>query len=184
MRRSIAYRCLGLKGVIPLRSIVSWMLVCAQLAGSVGFPSFHSNGKDKSRPYPCMDRPCGCASYDECWAGDCCCFTLTEKIAWAKANAIVPPQKALDRAACSKSQATCPHCKQSPEPVAVTWSIGILAQKCKGSAFAGLGLLPVAIPPASPFALEFASTASSRLPLVNCLPNLRPIKPDAPPPRI
>jgi hypothetical protein len=178
MRRSMVNRCLSFKGV------TAWMLICAQIAGSVGLPSFSRSGKDKSRPYPCMDRPCGCASYDECWAGDCCCFTLSEKIAWAKANAIDPPQKALDRAACSKPQATCPHCKQSTEPTEVTWSIGIFMQKCKGQTLAGLGLLPLAIPPAEPFMFEFASAASDRLSLVDLLPNLRHTKPDAPPPRI
>lgn len=48
-------------------------------------------GKDRSKPFPCMDRPCGCASADQCWKG-CCCFTNAEKVAWARAHRIeLPP---------------------------------------------------------------------------------------------
>jgi len=47
--------------------------------------------KDYSVPYPCQDRACGCQSADECWQS-CCCFNDDEKIAWANANGIQPPE--------------------------------------------------------------------------------------------
>jgi hypothetical protein len=53
-----------------------------------------SHKKDASQPYPCQDQPCGCHSAEECWAGDCCCFTLHEKLAWAEARGLEPPQQA------------------------------------------------------------------------------------------
>lgn len=42
-----------------------------------------AQSKDQSVPYPCMNRPCGCASAEQCWRS-CCCTTKSERIAWAK----------------------------------------------------------------------------------------------------
>ncbi len=44
-------------------------------------------GKDRSRPFPCMDKPCGCATAEQCFA-DCCCHTPVERLAWARAHAV------------------------------------------------------------------------------------------------
>jgi hypothetical protein len=46
--------------------------------------------KDLSKPFPCMNRPCGCQNADQCWHS-CCCFTMRERLAWAEANGIEPP---------------------------------------------------------------------------------------------
>ena len=48
-----------------------------------------SAGKDRSRPFPCMDRPCGCATAEQCFA-NCCCHTPAERLAWAKAHRVEP----------------------------------------------------------------------------------------------
>lgn len=42
-------------------------------------------GKDRSRPFPCMDKPCGCETAKQCFS-NCCCNTPGEVLAWAKAN--------------------------------------------------------------------------------------------------
>jgi hypothetical protein len=42
-------------------------------------------GKDRSRPFPCMDKPCGCATAEQCFA-HCCCHTPAQRLAWAKAH--------------------------------------------------------------------------------------------------
>jgi hypothetical protein len=44
-------------------------------------------GKDRSRPFPCMDKPCGCDSAERCFT-NCCCHTPAETLAWAKARGI------------------------------------------------------------------------------------------------
>lgn len=49
-----------------------------------------SSGKDQSAPFPCQSRLCGCKSAQQCWK-KCCCFTDTQKVAWAKANRVTPP---------------------------------------------------------------------------------------------
>lgn len=46
-------------------------------------------GKDRSRPFPCMDKPCGCATAEQCFS-NCCCNTPTELLAWAKAHRVEP----------------------------------------------------------------------------------------------
>ena len=46
-------------------------------------------GKDRSQPFPCMDKPCGCATAEQCFS-NCCCNTPAELLAWAKANRVEP----------------------------------------------------------------------------------------------
>jgi|688.fasta_scaffold24754_2 hypothetical protein len=41
--------------------------------------------KDRSQPFPCMDKPCGCATAEQCFTS-CCCHTPAERLAWAKAH--------------------------------------------------------------------------------------------------
>ncbi|HVU86010.1 MAG TPA: hypothetical protein VHD36_01735 [Pirellulales bacterium] len=55
-------------------------------------------GKDKSRPFLCQDRPCGCMSADECLRG-CCCFSARERLAWARSNDIEVPAELLAQVA-------------------------------------------------------------------------------------
>jgi hypothetical protein len=44
-------------------------------------------GKDRSRPFPCMDKPCGCDTADRCFTS-CCCHTPAETLAWARARGL------------------------------------------------------------------------------------------------
>jgi hypothetical protein len=44
-------------------------------------------GKDRSRPFPCMDKACGCATAEQCFA-NCCCHTPAQRLAWARANRV------------------------------------------------------------------------------------------------
>ena len=46
--------------------------------------------KDGKEPFPCQNRPCGCNSAHQCWK-QCCCFTHTQKLAWAQAHGVTPP---------------------------------------------------------------------------------------------
>ena len=46
-------------------------------------------GKDRSRPFPCMDKPCGCATAEQCFS-NCCCNTPAELLAWAEAHQLDP----------------------------------------------------------------------------------------------
>ena len=122
--------------------------------------------------FPCQNRPCGCADSAECWAGDCCCFTLEEKLEWAEANGVEPPAHVRPlvesrRAAPKKPAACCceaggcseaptpePSCcskEPAPEGVAVRWVVGLFAKKCRGDGPAGLFDAEPAVPPEAIF---------------------------------
>ncbi|MEZ6132276.1 MAG: hypothetical protein R3C59_26745 [Planctomycetaceae bacterium] len=82
----------------------------------VPVPQISSPEKDRSEPYPCMDRPCGCASAEQCWK-KCCCFTNQQKVAWAERNGVKVPEyvvaAAIREAATKKrvgEDARCAHC--------------------------------------------------------------------------
>ena len=47
--------------------------------------------KDDSTPFPCQNRPCGCRTAQQCWK-KCCCFSNSQKVAWAKANNVKVPE--------------------------------------------------------------------------------------------
>ncbi|AMV35434.1 hypothetical protein VN12_25310 [Pirellula sp. SH-Sr6A] len=49
--------------------------------------------KDSAQPFPCQNRPCGCKTAEQCWTG-CCCFTPSERLAWAEENGVAPPSYA------------------------------------------------------------------------------------------
>jgi hypothetical protein len=72
--------------------------------------------KDQSQPFPCQSRPCGCRSAEQCWK-KCCCFTNSQKVAWAKANAVELPDYVL--AAAEKESAAkkkpCALCSKAKE---------------------------------------------------------------------
>ncbi|QJW99834.1 hypothetical protein FTUN_7457 [Frigoriglobus tundricola] len=73
----------GLAGV----ALVGHMLT------TLGFPipALPPDKRGGGQPFPCQDRPCGCLTAEGCWAGDCCCSTLEEKLEWAEANGVEPP---------------------------------------------------------------------------------------------
>lgn len=54
-------------------------------------------GKDTSVPFPCMLKACGCRNAEDCWRG-CCCFTNTQKLAWARKNSVDVPAYVVDAA--------------------------------------------------------------------------------------
>ncbi len=66
---------------------------------------------EQSEPFACQDRGCGCRSADQCWS-HCCCFSLSERVAWAKKNGVTPPSHVLatlrDQEDTSKPRASLP----------------------------------------------------------------------------
>jgi hypothetical protein len=101
----------------------------------LGVPIPVHRGKDSRTPFPCQDHACGCMNAEQCWKS-CCCFTATERLAWAHEHAVQPPAslfaeaeqgwntprlrdqetaKAEDKPSCCKSSRTesiCPECAQ------------------------------------------------------------------------
>ncbi len=46
--------------------------------------------KEGSVPFPCQGCHCGCKNATQCWTS-CCCYSLSERLAWAKRNGVTPP---------------------------------------------------------------------------------------------
>ena len=131
-RRPIADICQMLPRLLilhPIRNrrlISALLLVCAMASGlviSIPRPVI----KDRSVAFPCMDCKCSCRNAQACWSG-CGCLTQSEKLAWAVANGVQPPEwfdrlcaieanekKAASSACCSakKTVVACCSSKQS-----------------------------------------------------------------------
>ncbi len=79
---------------IRARGVIAALTLVGHLFAVIGvpLPAVRSSpvSTDAVR-YPCENRGCGCVSAEECWKGDCCCFTLEEKLAWAEERGIEPP---------------------------------------------------------------------------------------------
>jgi hypothetical protein len=121
----------------PLRRITTWLAILGYTLVASGLPlpfgmiapaapdspaAKRVAGKDRSRPFPCMDRPCGCATAEQCFTS-CCCNTPAETLAWATAHRVEPAVLAAlerrvagDRPAVVK--ATKSSCCSSKAPVA------------------------------------------------------------------
>jgi hypothetical protein len=62
--------------------------------------------KDRSTPFPCMDKPCGCVTAEQCFA-NCCCNTPAETLAWAEIHKVDPAViAALQRRAAAPAKKT------------------------------------------------------------------------------
>ncbi len=67
-------------------------LVVASLGIPLVQPVASGPTKDRSKPFPCQDRPCGCMSAEQCMRS-CCCFSAEYRLAWAaKYQLEVPPE--------------------------------------------------------------------------------------------
>jgi|HubBroStandDraft_2_1064218.scaffolds.fasta_scaffold82505_2 hypothetical protein len=85
-----------------LQRAIAVVLLLGLLLGIAGVPVITVAKKDRSRPFPCQNRPCGCASADECWH-HCCCLNNRQKVAWARENGVTPPDFVM--AAAEREQA-------------------------------------------------------------------------------
>ncbi|WP_171469397.1 hypothetical protein [Frigoriglobus tundricola] len=100
------------------------LALVSHLLATFGFP-LPAPKKGSSQPFPCQNRPCGCLTYDACWAGDCCCFTIEEKLRWAEENGIEVPthvrpliesRKSRPAPPPKKKKSCCSEAEPAPEP--------------------------------------------------------------------
>jgi hypothetical protein len=88
-------------------------------------------GKDRSQPFPCMDKACGCDSAERCFS-NCCCHTPAETLAWARARRIEPAvlaalahrvaaaKPAPQARGCCPAEAATPACCAAAKPAAAS----------------------------------------------------------------
>lgn len=173
---------------LPCRVLLAVLLV-GQFVASLGLP-VPTFARTDGRLFPCRNRPCGCGGYDECWAGDCCCFTLREKVAWAEAHGVTPPAHALEAArqqeppSCCASHEGCCQVEAVPAPQTWRWVRGIDVQKCRGEAFAGTWAVPAAVVCDRPEPWSFEWARAGNLPGHGDRATSLPKHPSVPPPRV
>jgi hypothetical protein len=122
--------------------------------------------KDRSRPFPCMDKPCGCATAEQCFSS-CCCNSPAELLAWAEINgldpatlfalqrrvaATAPEAPAAEAAACCTTTASAPSHQPAPadeRDSAPTPSkvISLKAMLACGGVLAGWAAAVTSLPP-------------------------------------
>ena len=91
------------------RSAIALLALIAICCGSVPIPLgiLYRDAKDLSQPFPCQHCGCGCKNAEQCWIS-CCCFTPSEKLAWAKRNGVTPPAYAAkDSGAFGETTSSC-----------------------------------------------------------------------------
>jgi hypothetical protein len=133
---------------VSLRGVIVVLVLTSHFLCAFGFPlPARSPVSDyRNRPFPCQSQACGCLTSEECWKGDCCCYTLEEKLAWADAREIEPPAHvrpmvearkgstaAIKNACCSEDKLTPDKQRFSAERRARRWVVGVFAQNCRGN---------------------------------------------------
>ncbi len=169
--RNLRRRCLALAALV------------AYLAASFGLPvPVLGARKDLSKPYPCMNNPCGCLCAEDCWR-HCCCTTPEERWAWAAANNVTPPDYAEKPGAHDDGAESrpCPHChpgKAAPDPCGFPTASPL---RCQGGATLWVTLGTTAAPP--PLTWRPAVVVADRLTHFDQFPSLLARAPASPPPR-
>lgn len=74
--------------MIPRAVVVCATVMYFAMVSGLAVPT--GQGIDWSEPFPCMHCHCGCKTAKQCWT-NCCCHTLQERLAWAKAKGVTPP---------------------------------------------------------------------------------------------
>lgn len=140
---------------------------------TIGIPLPIPFVKDTSEPFPCMNCGCGCVNAEMCWR-DCCCFTHSQKLAWANEHGVKVPEYLLTQVAseaathelddlknvkpccraralaarqascCSNKSGCCEH-KNTEPPATMPGLLAIHALKCQGNSLS-LSLLPPSVP--------------------------------------
>ena len=190
----------------PFRHLVAFGALLAQVIAATGAPVLvrPAMARPGAVPFPCLGHPCGCSTSEQGWAGDCCCFTLEEKLAWADARGITPPEHVRptvarrqlargaessccakrERSCCETGSHACPTEQAQPVEPVVRWVAGMFAQKCRGESGIGLLKLELISVPARPVIPRGTVTPVDSV--REAAAHITPVsfRPPTPPPRI
>lgn len=104
--------------------LTAWLVLVCLVVSFAGVPLPAGAKKDRSVPFPCQDRACGCMSAADCKHG-CCCFSDDQRREWARQHgldpetlvdepkesaSVVPNSTADDDTACCSKDPACPCC--------------------------------------------------------------------------
>ncbi len=196
-RRSTMWRHLRVRRPrFRWRSAVAAVALLGQVTTAFGIPipALPGRARDFSRPFPCMDHPCGCHDADECWAG-CCCLSDAEKLVWCEANGVEPPsfvrrnakrERAQSKKKCCCCQdGDCAEHDDRAKPDAeskVRWVLGFAASRCHHHGPVGLLTTAPGLPPVAK-STAYEAILVERWALGALLPIPAAIAPPDPPPR-
>jgi hypothetical protein len=187
---------------VSLRPVLAVVALFAQLVAATGAPVLSPRTtKTTATPFPCQDHPCGCTTPEQGWAGDCCCFTLEQKLAWAEARGIEPPahvrpaveaRKAAQKktkSCCTKHEKptcceTTPAATETTEAPTVRWVAGVFAQKCRGEGPAGLLKFEAGANPELPPEVRVTRPEADRVAPFEARAVCTSFRPPIPPPRV
>ena len=115
------------------------LLCCCAQSVPIPLSAPRRLAKDRSLPFPCMDRPCGCASAEQC-RKSCGCFTHAERSAWAFRTAGVQDDGSAGGSDGREQQErACCAANRTHKRVI----LGFLAQKCRGESTSRVVILPI-----------------------------------------
>ncbi len=152
-------------------------------------------GKDLSAPFPCQARACGCRSAKQCWK-KCCCFTDTQKVAWAKAHRVTLPafvvaaanrESSVAKGTCESAESCCEagvrREGEAPRP-RVRLVVGVEALQCSGVEQTIAGVLISLVPPELLTVSILNLGTGEVMPLADSSLAPSELEPPTPPPRI
>jgi len=94
-----------------LRAAMLWIVLAAfLLAGQGVLPSADWLARigmlqRSEERFPCEGCACGCISAEHCWT-NCCCHSIEDRLAWARANGVLVPRAIARRAFAALQQAS------------------------------------------------------------------------------
>lgn len=98
---------------------LSHRLLCAVLAVShaltmAGVPLPAMAAPQEAGAFPCRGHQCGCRTAEQCW-NRCCCFNREQRLAWAEAHHVTPPDSLLKQAPTAERPVTRSCCEHHDE---------------------------------------------------------------------
>lgn len=173
----------------------------AFFVAALGVPLPTGMRKDRSVAFPCMDRSCGCHDAAGC-KKHCCCFSSSEKLAWAAQHDVDPRPfvddhalvalaardcHASESAACDmRAPASCCAKKQSQREQSGGKTddfVSIAAYRHCSGLIPLWTLLSAALPPQEPSNAGSERLVTGQIGERDCLFNVTSFSPPTPPPR-
>ena len=79
-----------------LRRLVGLLALVGVLSSTCPLPLARKAWQPGQTPFPCQSCGCGCTTAEQCWSS-CCCFSLSERIAWARKHGAPIPESVAKR---------------------------------------------------------------------------------------
>ena len=77
-----------------LRRLIGLSALVGVLCSTCPVPLAWKVWQPGQTPFPCQSCGCGCSTAEQCWFS-CCCYSLSERIAWARQHGVAIPEAIL-----------------------------------------------------------------------------------------